>query len=212
LFARQSAKGGGADELRKAAANAAANAGYAANAADTIWREVSTDAQWLTNHDKAPALLKQPLWTTAPMPAGIAAGWAAFKASAEAAEHGYAPWIAWYEALVPLPPHAAPRNIFGAQLTRRIALQPKEWWEREPAAVNADLAKLLKTAAPPADTKARAEIIKTATDRRFAETAKAAKADEDDHLRGARPSKKEDAGRQWVDAVAALENLLRGRK
>lgn len=51
---------------------------------------------------------------------------------------GYAPWIAWYQAL--LTGDSATADYFGPDLTLRIATQPDQWWDRPAREVNADIA------------------------------------------------------------------------
>ena len=55
---------------------------------------------------------------------------------------GFAPWFKWYEGIAGLD-GGPTRDIFGPALSLKIALQPDDWWERGPEAVNADIARWL---------------------------------------------------------------------
>ena len=85
------------------------------------------------------ALQRTPLWTQADAPQWVRHSWTALCESKAFHDAGFAPWFAWYEALLPLS-GTTPTDYFGTELTRRIALQPDEWWDRGAAAVNADIA------------------------------------------------------------------------
>jgi hypothetical protein len=59
-------------------------------------------------------------------------------------EAGFAPWIAWYRKLVPLG-QDRPSSHFGEGLDILVATQPNEWWDRDAAEVNAEIAGWLHT-------------------------------------------------------------------
>ena len=81
-------------------------------------------------------------------PDGLRRTWSAFEAATATQEHGFAPWIEWYRALLPLPEHSAPRDSFGLELSLRLAEQPDDWWRRPAAEVNADIARWLEETNP----------------------------------------------------------------
>lgn len=146
-----------------AAAYAAAYAAVADDADAAIWQSVSRDAAWLVRTggtqraSRASVLIRQPLWLSAnghasgDMPPAPQNAWIKFRNSAFARNEGFAPWIAWYEALLPADPKAVPRNYFGSEITLRIARQPDAWWRRPSAEINADIAGWLaeRDKAPP---------------------------------------------------------------
>lgn len=131
----------------------AANAAEAAEAASTaqpgsIWRSVSHDATWLEAYDNATApahgalLLQQPLWQGR-APDTLRTAWSQFANSSFAIEHGFQPWIRWYEALASLDEGKPPQWVFSNALALRIATQSDEWWKRPAKEVNADIAQWL---------------------------------------------------------------------
>jgi hypothetical protein len=144
-----------ANAANAAAAAAAANAADAAYAA--VWRSVSSDTSWLEATDDTPiaqraiALLRQPLWP-GNAPKGLGDAWNRFARSPFAAEHGFQPWIQWYEALVALDGKSPPRFLFSDALTLRIAAQPDDWWKRPALAINTDVATWLRADDAPAST------------------------------------------------------------
>eukprot|EP00752_Nemacystus_decipiens_P000584 g584.t1 len=134
------------------AADAAAGAAASANAAAESWWAVSLDAAWLEANPEG-RLIDQPLWLDdvrgddrykANLPPWVRSAFDEFVGSDGAKRHGFAPWIAWYRALIPNRAGAAPHDHFGEALTLRIAGQPKEWWARPPEDVNADIAAWLE--------------------------------------------------------------------
>lgn len=135
------------------AANAAAFANYAASTA-AFWRSVFSDMSWLEATSDAPVaqrvvtLLLQPLWE-GNTPKGLGDAWNRFVHRPFAAEHGFQPWIQWYEALAALDGRSPPRFLFSDALTLRIAVQPDDWWERPAKAINADVAAWLRDDAAP---------------------------------------------------------------
>lgn len=124
------------------AARAAVHAAgaHAAGAADD-------DARWLEGHKGERfgegALIDQPLWLNVRRRSPAVEWHIAFRGGI-VAEHGFFPWIAWYDALLPADPAAAPFDYFGEALTLRIATQPDAWWDRPPKDVNADIARWLE--------------------------------------------------------------------
>ncbi|KAA0586784.1 hypothetical protein J2848_003714 [Azospirillum lipoferum] len=116
---------------------------------DVIWRSVSDDATWLKTTDESPPpergalLLRQPLWQGS-VPDWLRAAWSQFANSSLAIEHGFQPWIRWYEALASLDDGRSLRPVFSDALALRIAIQPDEWWDRPAKEVNADIANWLR--------------------------------------------------------------------
>jgi hypothetical protein len=113
---------------------------------EAAWLDVSADAQWLADgHGDGGDLLRQKLWlTTDGVPAWVTEYWRKLKAASRVIDAGFAPWLAWYEALVPLVRRKKPVAYFSPELARRIALQPNEWWDRGAKACNADIARWME--------------------------------------------------------------------
>lgn len=121
-------------------AHAADAAAAAATATDAVWQAVTGDAAFLNQSGAPEELAKRPLWPDDQPPANLQELWVRHKQAAP----DFAPWQAWHEAATGRNSQEAPHDRFGDDLTRRIALQTNEWWERDPAAVNADVARWLK--------------------------------------------------------------------
>jgi hypothetical protein len=124
------------------AAGAAALAAFAAADAAAVWRAVSADGDFLQKGGDPNALAVQSLWWEA-SPEEFAQLWSADKQDAP----GFAPWQAWWEAATGWGGQT-PHDYFGEELSKRIALQPKEWWDRGAAAVNADVVQWLNERGP----------------------------------------------------------------
>ncbi|ALG70161.1 hypothetical protein AL072_03650 [Azospirillum thiophilum] len=88
-------------------------------------------------------MLRQPLWQDS-APDWLRAVWSQFANSSLAIEHGFQPWIQWYEALASLDEGKPPRWVFSDALALRIATRPDEWWNRPAKEVNADIADWLR--------------------------------------------------------------------
>lgn len=144
-FAAFSAAADAADAAADAtfAAFAAADAADAASAA--VWRAVSVDAcRLLEGRGGAIALFKQPLWPREDgIPDWFIRAWSQLKSAPGVEKDGFAPWIEWYEGLVPLGGYRQPINIFGPDLSQRIALQADTWWKQGAKEINADIARWL---------------------------------------------------------------------
>lgn len=108
---------------------------------------IQRDAEWLLQHPNE-RLIDQPLWL------GVVRQNKAYKVNvppwARLAldhmvgtgpedQHGFEPWIGWYSAFIPNSANAVVEDYFGVALTREIALQGDEWWDRPAAEVNADI-------------------------------------------------------------------------
>ncbi|HEY0833001.1 MAG TPA: S8 family serine peptidase [Azospirillum sp.] len=164
-FAAFAAFAAAASAAAAAATDAAVAAADAAAAAtprpEAIWKAVSRDAERLmasvgnSEDGRARELIRQPLWLDklrrnprreANLPPWAREAWDQFVESALAKEGGFAPWIAWYEALLSEQDAAQPRDYFGEALTIRIATQLNAWWERGAVAVNGDIARWLEEA------------------------------------------------------------------
>ncbi|KAA1056044.1 hypothetical protein FH063_005019 [Azospirillum argentinense] len=131
-----------AADAADAAAKAADAAATATKPAGVSWRAVSNDVQVLTSSgpgDPMAMLLQTSLWPEADVPIWARKGWNLLRGDNALRDAGFAPWFAWYEDLLP-PSGATPTDHFGKELTRRIALQPDEWWDRGAEAVNTDIA------------------------------------------------------------------------
>jgi hypothetical protein len=177
-----------------------------------MWSYVVHDANALLANDHVEALLQQPLWPgDSGIPDWACMVWDDFQSSSLHQKLGFAPWMAWYEALLPLQNGAVPRNIFGRELALKIALQPKEWWERGAKAVNADVAGWLGLRPTQMDKATKAKEIARLNDAYFAARAKAADRSVENHLRGdisADIKTEKGDGAEWVDALAELDKLL----
>lgn len=128
------------DSAALSAALSALSVGSAGSAAGSaVWKAVDLDAAFLQNGGRVDGLLRRPLWPDGKTPEWALAAWKGFKSATPAAGGGFAPWIAWYDGLLPAPGQPV-RDVFGPELTIRIATQPDEWWSRGVQAVNADIA------------------------------------------------------------------------
>lgn len=122
---------------------------------DKFWKQIDRDVLWLEAQagndapSQATKLAEQPLWYEE-APQSLQTDWNNFKLSALASDHGFQPWIRWYEAIAPFDARTAPRDLFSEGLTRRIASQPSDWWERPALDINTDIARWLEedTATP----------------------------------------------------------------
>lgn len=85
--------------------------------------------------------MRLPIWH-GQTPDWARAAWRDVAESQELLDAGFAPWLRWYEAAAAFD---APEteDYFGPELSRQIALQPNDWWDRGAAAVNADIAEWL---------------------------------------------------------------------
>ena len=140
-----------ANAARDAAANAAA-AGDARDARDATWANIGVDADRLEAfHDQESAhlaLLADPLWPV-PQTEVFPRRWQVLQAELVARNEDWDVWINWYERRLDgqptdfdLPPDA------DEALVGKIALQGNNFWNREPALVNADIKAWLEEATP----------------------------------------------------------------
>lgn len=103
--------------------------------------------------DQGRALLGCPLWIRVDLegqvrqlalPAWFEEDWAAFPSTRTAILHGFAPWITWYQGLLPSDQGATPTDHFGEEIALRLAKQQKKWWNRKLKVINGDIAALLE--------------------------------------------------------------------
>lgn len=131
------------------------SAGAAAATARTyVWAALSDDCTQLQDGTPPAALLDQPLWIERPDWFQDAWGRAAQWLSRP--ENGFAIWREWYLGRLEGLPHAFDRfdALADEDFYRWIIEQDDDWWKREPATVNADIAakvEALRRPAPPTD-------------------------------------------------------------
>lgn len=138
-------------EAAAAAASAAAAAAratvFTAITRLAVFAAVHADAGWLEGHKgehfRSGRLIDQPLWLDSKTAQSASVRLTAL-ARRTFSKHGFAPWIAWYDALLPTDPTVTPSDYFGEALTVRIASQPGEWWDRPAKQVSADIARWLE--------------------------------------------------------------------
>jgi len=119
----------------------AADASTFAASGISIWAAAEADCRQFDDGGSVVGVMRMPIWH------GIAPDWArvAWRATTEnpvLQNAGFAPWFKWYEGIAGLD-GGPTRDIFGPELSLKIALQPDDWWERGPEAVNADIARWL---------------------------------------------------------------------
>ncbi|OCW57241.1 hypothetical protein [Hoeflea olei] len=154
-----------ASNTAAAAATTAAltSAAAAASAESAVWAAVNTDAKFLQGNEKgcnAPSDLMAKLLWLEPTADKKRPGnyWPLF--AREAFDHfseidwvKSSAWemiIAWYLAISPHSRSAQPRTLWGEKADTVIAMQPKEFWEREPEEVLAAIAEIVDWAPPEA--------------------------------------------------------------
>lgn len=124
------------------AAASSANLAAPNNAARiSIWAAAEGDCRQFDDGGSVVGVMRLPIWH------GTAPDWArpAWRATTENSDlqnAGFAPWFKWYEGIAGLD-GGPTRDIFGPELSLKIALQPDDWWKRGPEAVNADIARWL---------------------------------------------------------------------
>ena len=125
-----------------AAGSAALSAEFAALSAARLamWEAVSADARALARGATVGALAAAPLWPDRAPPEWYSQAWRALSSDPGVLGAGFRPWLDWYAGLAGLDGSAQPHDIFGPTLSRKIALQPDEWWNRHVPAVNDDVA------------------------------------------------------------------------
>lgn len=105
-----------------------------------IWREVSHDCEALTRSADINALLASPLWSIEPSWFGET--WARVDFELSASPAGFALWRDWYERKL-----RGERFEFAGfdesaefEFFTRLFAQDNDWWKREPATINAEIA------------------------------------------------------------------------
>ena len=126
------------------AAQSAAYAAYAASTASAsafadVWKSISNDCMQLDGGVSPAALLTSPLWRD--YPEWCKQVWERSAELLSRPEHGFAIWRDWYIARLAGLPHAWER--FDAAVDQVfhlwIVARADGWWNRPPAAVNADI-------------------------------------------------------------------------
>ncbi|RTL95829.1 MAG: hypothetical protein EKK31_28985 [Hyphomicrobiales bacterium] len=140
-----------ASDLAAAAASAMAGSDGAAQ----VWTSISSDMSYLSEMrspdyaEVARELMGQPMWLIdvrgdpkfqANFPRWIRTPFDSMAKDTELIQKGFAPWIAWYRAILPNGRTVRPTSYFGEAVDLRIASQPDTWWSREPARVNEEIA------------------------------------------------------------------------
>ncbi len=146
------------------AALAAANAfsaaatafAHATVAAAAIWQSIEADARWLDANaaNKQPDVLAHKLanaalWPNGETPGWIAREWHRLRGQRELLADGVDVWFPWYEHRLSGGEGGIAPDLTGKageRLDVRIAIQPDEWWDRDPKDVNADIARWVEEA------------------------------------------------------------------
>lgn len=138
--ARSSGARGAARAGATYAADAAARAAAADNDAAAAWAALAGDCARLQDGTALAVLLAQPLWIERPDWFQDAWGRAAQWLSRP--EHGFAIWREWYFGRLEGLPHAFDRfNVIADEAFYRWLIeQDDDWWKREPATVNSNIA------------------------------------------------------------------------
>jgi len=125
-----------------AASAISAAASAATSSAPEIWSAVSSDVEALEREGKGEfvPLSGRSIWADG-VPDFARREWTALNKSAVVASLGFGPWLMWLEGAGE---GESPKDIFGEELTLRIADQPNEWWGRPAREVNADVARWLE--------------------------------------------------------------------
>jgi hypothetical protein len=136
-----------------AAANAAADAG-------AIWQSVKRDVDFWESGNFTEDLLSQPLWQ-GPIPQWMAPEIAAMRKTLRNTPDGFGFWLDWCERRLAGKPtgFALPPNQ-DEEMSRRLVTQDDDWWNREPAEVNAEIQSWLDELTPDKE-EAQLEIIRT---------------------------------------------------
>jgi hypothetical protein len=148
------------DEVTAGAANAAADFGSAAaravGAADNMWNVISNHCRYLEELNwegdyRVDEFHTQPFWG-AGRPDWFDAEWRIARETLTQTGQGFEIWRNWLQRRIDgkatgfdLPPDA------DAEISRRLIAASNDWWEREPAEVNADIKAWLTELTPPPD-------------------------------------------------------------
>lgn len=127
-----------------AAAAARASSSAATSTTDggiSIWSAIAADCRQFDTAESVAGVMRSPIWPGS-TPEWARAAWRATVENQDLQNASFAPWFRWYEGIAGLDGGPA-RDIFGPELSLKIALQSDDWWERGPEAVNADIARWL---------------------------------------------------------------------
>jgi len=121
-----------------AATNAAAAASINAKA---MWGALSSDVEALEREERGKVVpfAGRPVWPDG-VPGFARREWAALNRHAFVADLGFEPWLMWVNSASE---GKSPGEIFGDEITLRIADELNAWWERPVREVNADVAQWL---------------------------------------------------------------------
>ena len=123
---------------RTAAARAAA--AHAATSEETVWVEVSADADAVEAGASSDALMRRPLWTSG-APEWIAGKWFMLKSDLLELDEDWGVWTDWYDVRLRSADHPDSRRLI-EELERERVLIPDEDWKKGPKHVNAIIAAL----------------------------------------------------------------------
>lgn len=142
------ASGAFASAVFASAVFASASAAAFASAADAdaeVWSNISHDVTAIDGGLSPSELAGQPIWMTGrEIPNWAMASWQNLKRHLVAADEGWEVWTEWYEARLagrPTYPNLSAKANEEIELAR--ALIPNEMWEAGPAAVNAEIARIV---------------------------------------------------------------------
>lgn len=119
----------------------AADASTSAASGISIWAAAEADCRQFDDGGSVVGVMRMPIWHGI-APDWARAAWRATITNQDLQNAGFAPWFKWYEGIAGLD-GGPTRDIFGPELSLKIALQPDDWWKRGPNEVNADIARWL---------------------------------------------------------------------
>lgn len=122
-------------------ASTAFAAAFATNDPISVWHAVEADYRKFDAGKLADEVMRLPIWH-GETPDWARQAWREMTENQDLQNPGFAPWFKWYEGIAGLD-GGPTRDIFGPELSLKIALQPDDWWKRGPEAVNADIAQWL---------------------------------------------------------------------
>jgi KAP family P-loop domain len=143
-------------------------------AADEVWNGIKADGNWLAHNSEskdhrgiqAQRLINERLWLEevrgdpkykVNFPRWVRETFDAFAMSELVRSGHWKPWVEWYRAILPNSPRARPKSAFGEAVDLKIATQPRDFWERDPHEVMADIGQLVS--GEPISTKARDSTV-----------------------------------------------------
>lgn len=107
----------------------------------SIWRSIEADCRQFEAGATAVQVMRTSLWH-GPAPEKMVGAWRDLTKDKYLVKAGFDSWFQWYEKLTGINGGEV-ADHFGSKLSLKIALQPDDWWERGPEAVNADIARWL---------------------------------------------------------------------